>query len=305
MVLSLALFSAPASADPSEDMVNEMLANTSIEQEVELVSAGKGKKHRVGFYPKPGAESTTKMTNAQSMEMTIIGPDGKPVPLPNMGQIQPTTSFVMNAKVGDELENGIIPVHYTYGEVGITNVPPEMAAEMEKSLEMVKGLGFTAMFQDGKIVQMDISSKDKAVFEGLQSMVDQFASQMPVFPDDKIGVGAVYTTNTRMSFAGLDMVVAQNATVREISKNHITTEVAYTMTLGSDKMELPGLPPGADISFSKFEGVGEGMLTVNLDDLSYQGTLEMDVDVGMKVSGPELPQAIEMQMGMEQTTTYE
>lgn len=305
MILSLALFAAPVHAAPTDEAVSEMMSKVQIEQKLELVDAGKGKKRLVGFAPRPGATSTTRMSNSQEMEMTIIGPDGKAVPLPNMGQMQPTMTFTINTVVGEPRDNGMIPVDYTYGPAEVSNVPPEMASSMQEGMKVLEGLGFTALFEGGRVVQTDVSTEDQAMFEGLQSMVDQFASQMPSFPEEKIGVGAVYTLEARMNLAGLDMLMLATSTVRALEKDSITTDNVYTMKLESSTLDFPGLPPGAEMTFTEFAGSGTGMLTTNLEDLSIDGSLTMEMDIGMAMKGPEVPEGVTMTMSMKQSTVYE
>jgi len=201
--------------------------------------------------------------------------------------------------VGDPVADGIVPVVVRYESASVEGGPPEVQQRMKPML----GTGFRLLVDPakGRVVQVDVSTEDPVIEQAMQGMADQFVSQLPAFPEEPVGIGAEWTIAGDMSVAGLSMESSQTVTLVEMTDTHVTTDVVFALRRGDGPVGFPGLPPGADVDFTRFEGKGKGRYIIDLGTLSSLGSMTMDVNLGMKMSSEGQDMGMTMDMTQEMT----
>ena len=155
MVVALSML-APAHAAPPPDaeLMRTMLEGAELHQTVTLQEAGSKPRRVVVFDPRPGAKASYRMESSQTMEMSVVGPDGNRMTIPGL-DMAPVTGFTMYTEVGEPLAMGQVPVSVRYGEVSVTGVPAVMGEQMLASLKVLDGLGFRVLFDEGARITAD------------------------------------------------------------------------------------------------------------------------------------------------------
>lgn len=302
LTLSL-LASSVALAEPSPaDAAARALEGLSLSHTVTVQSTGQGPKQKVRMKPEAGTVAAYDLITEQDMALSMQGPDGQLIPMDGMGNLAPTMVFSVKHQVHEPVAQGLVPVQVEYTDVAVRDVPPELAQQMMQGLAPMKGLSFRLLVdpEAGKAVQADVSVEDQAMYEMTQALADQFVTSMPSFPTEPIGVGAVWTVDLTMNVSGMSLLTKQKVTVTELSDDHIATKVSFEMAKGDSPMALPGLPPGASVDLSRFEGSGQGELRTDLRSMVSTGSIETIIDLQMSVG---MGEEGAMGMGMRSTQT--
>ncbi len=303
MIVAAALFiPSVATAEPTAD-VARVLEGLQLRQTLTVDNTGAEPRQTLRWRPEPGATAAYQLSNTQAMNMSMIGPDGKPIDLSAMANMAPTITMNMTHTVADALPNGMVPVIVAYESPSVSGVPPKAQAAMQQGMSMLDDIDFRMLVAaDGSsIEQIDVTAADPTVFELTQSMVDQFLTQMPNFPDEPVGVGATWTLDVDMSVAGMELNTAQKVVVTELSEDTVTMDVTFVMSRGDGPMNVPGMPPEAQLDISRFDGTGSGTMRTDLTSLVSTGSIIAEFGIGMTVSGTGGP-PMSMDMSGTQTT---
>jgi hypothetical protein len=304
LVASL-LLSSVALANPptAESATARVLEGMQMSMDIKLVDAG-AKPHQVlHFQPKPGSVVDLEVVNSQNMKMEMIGPDGQPFPLPGMGDLSPTVIMGMHQEVGQPVQGGLLPVTIGYTHMSVEGVAPEMREPMLAGMKPLEGTSFRMLIdpKTGKVEQVDVDSKGSdELYQALQSMVDGFMKNMAQFPAEPVGQGAKWTVDMDMNMAGMQLLATNEITLTKIQGDTIEMSFDMVMKRGDGPFQMPGLPPGAEVDFTKFEAVGSGTNVVNLSTMASYGTNTTSMEMGMKVKGEG--QSMGMNMSMVQKT---
>jgi len=307
-MLTVALLSSSVAfaAEPSPlDGTARVLADLKMAHELTVKETGDGDKRVIKLAPEPGAEKRYQLVTAQDLSMTMTGPDGSETPMPQMPGMNPTVVFDISHEVGQPVAEGLVPVAVTYTDVNLDgDVPPAVATQMMQGLAPMKGLGFRLLVDPGEgvPVQADVSTSDQQLFEITQSLADQFLTSLPRFPTEPVGVGAVWTVDMTMNVGGMPLTSHQTITVTELTDDHVVTKVSFDLKRGDAPMQLPGLPPGAEVDMQQFEGDGEGEMRTDLHTLVSTGTMRTVLDLKMAVGAAGQP-TMTMAMNTTQTLT--
>ena len=306
MISTLALFATlqPAHAAPQPDsaeLAADVVGSMELEQTITMKELGKKPRRKVELAPKAGATASMELVSTTGMNMSIRGPDGTEMPMPGLGDMLPTTVMTVKNVVSDPVADGLMPVTIEYVDVRVEGVEGEIKNQMMAGLQPIKGLQFTMLVApDGRITQTDVSANDATYYEMIQSMADQYANQLPIFPAEPIGVGAEWDVNMDMSVGGMAIQAVQKITVTDVTADAISMDYELEMQIGQDGMAIPGLPPGAEVDISKFSGKGSGAMVTDLGTMMSLGTMKMDMDIEMSVKAEG--QNMSMSMDMSQTT---
>jgi hypothetical protein len=288
-----------ASETEALDQVARVLEGITMSQEITLIDSGRGKKRAVRMAPEPGATARYEVVSSQKMKMVMEGPDGEKMDLPGLGDLMPSVVMTLEHTVEQPVKNGLVPVQVGYTDVRVDGAPADLQGQMMAGLEPLKGLGFRLLIDPatGNAVQADVTSSDDALYEMIQSLADQFMTQIPTFPEEKIGMGASWTVDVDVAMAGMDLSTKKTLVVTELTDESITTSVSLTFENNSQELAMPGMPPGAKVDLSRFEGKGEGSVTIDLTTLATTGSLTTDLDMAMTVeAGPQPKMKMEMEM---------
>jgi hypothetical protein len=298
--LALLLAVAPSAAGPS---TAQILEDVTLTQQVALVNAGAAPRAVVRYQPRAGATATYEMRTRTGMDLSMTGPDGQPISIP-LGGMVPTSVLSMKHTVGQPVDNGLIPVRVEQLGARVEGAPPEMSAAMREGLAQTEGMSFQLLVDPavGRPVQLDVvGGTDPALGPALEGLADQLVQQMATFPAEPVGRGAKWTSETQMGMSGLDLRVTQTSTVTAVSAGAVDLDVAMTMRIAEGPVQMPGLPPGAEVEVVKFTGTGGGAMKVDLGTLVTTGAMAMDLDMTLRMAAPGQP-PMEMGMKMDQQT---
>jgi hypothetical protein len=297
---SLAFAEAPA--DAGMNAAARAIEGLQLTAELTLVDAGKGPKRVVKFTPAAGTKASYELVTEQDLSLSMAGPDGEVMEVPGVGQMSPTIVFGVSHSVGQPVADGLVPVNVRYDDVSVRDVPPELAQQMAAGLEPMKGLAFRMLIDpaQGRAVQADVSVEDDAIYEMTQALADQFTQNLPTFPAEPIGVGAVWTLDQSIDMSGMQLLAKQKIRVTELTDEHITLTTSFDLAQGDGGLQLPGLPPGASVDMTRFEGNGEGTMSTDLRTMVNTGSMRTVVDIDMTVSAAGQPP---MKMGMKTAQT--
>lgn len=294
---------AVAAPDPGADAAAKVLEGLELSMEITLVEAGAEPRKVLRYNPKPGASMDFEMVNTQKMKMEMIGPDGTPMPMPGMGDMTPTMVMGMHQEVGQPVANGFVPVTVGYTNMDVTGVAPEMKGAMLAGLKPLEGTQFRMLVdpKTGKVTQIDVDSgTSDEMYQALQSMADNFSRNLTQFPDEPVGVGAKWTLDMDMNMGGLQLGATNHMEVTKIQGDKVELSFVMVMEKGDSKMQLPGMPPGADVDFTKFVAEGSGTSVIDLSTMAGLTSSNTDMDLGMKITADG--QTMGMNMVMNQKT---
>jgi len=293
---------AIAAPDPGADATAKILEGMELSVELTLVEAGAEPRQVLRYRPKPGSKVDLEMVNTQQMKMEMIGPDGTAMPMPGMGDLSPTMIMGMHQEVGQPVDNGMIPVTVGYTEMSVTGVPDEMKGAMLAGMKPLEGTSFRMLVDQktGKITQIDVDSDTSdELYGALQSMADGFSRNMAQFPDEPVGVGAKWTIDLDMNMAGMQLGATNHMTVTKIQGDRVEMAFDMVMNKGDSKMDFPGMPPGAEVDFTRFEASGSGTHVIDLATMATLSTSKTDMDLAMKVAAEGQNMGMNMKMNQK------
>ena len=303
LVLGAVAFAIPPSASPpsASEVASEVMADFQMEMDVKLLDAGAKPRRVLRYQPKPGSSVDLEMVNRQSMKMEMIGPDGKPIPLPGMGDMSPTSIIGMHQEVEQPVQSGLVPVQIRYTTATVEGVPPEVQQMMLAGMKGLEGLSFRMLVdpKTGKVEQVDVGSTESGeLYEGLQSMMDGFVRNLAQFPAEPVGPGATWTIGMDMSFGGMELDATNEVTLTKVQGDRVEMSFNMVMKRGDGPFEMPGLPPGATVDFTRFDAKGSGTYVVDLGSMASFSSSTTSIQMGVEVTGEG--QSMTMNMSMVQ-----
>jgi hypothetical protein len=304
LILSLLSLCWAAEPAPGADLAVHVIDGITLAHDLTLGSAGAAPRTLLAFAPKPGLSQDHVVTSTQTMKLQMKGPDGQMIDLPGLGAgLNPTVVLGTNTTVGQPLKNGLVPVSLAYTNTQVEGVPPGVASPMAKGMGSIQGFRMLVNATGG-IVQIDTQSTDPSVFEATQSLADRMVTELPTFPNEPVGVGAVWTITYDMTLSGMELLTTQRVEVVAIEGHTVETKQTFTMERGEADFALPGLPTGASVGFTQFDGTGSGTSVTDLHALTTTGSNIFTLSLGMKMEGEGAP-PMEMGLSMHQQTRTE
>jgi Family of unknown function (DUF6263) len=289
-------------------VVNQSPKNTSAPTpQVELISLGAEPRQELRFKPAVDAKETASMTVSTDISMSV---DGKPIPAFKM----PATVVKLDTAVTKVESNGDVNYEFAYSDVelaGETTLPPEAMKTLRSQMAQLKGIkGSVTVDNRGQTKKANLAIP-KDVDPSLKQMMGQISQSIkqlssPV-PQQAVGIGAQWRVSSVVNISGISL---KQAAIYELvdMKNGVATLNIKVEQLGapSQKLNLPEVPPGVNVSLKSYTGKGEGKALINLNKLMpISSTLSMKANTLMGATSSKNPkeltmnQDILMQMNIE------
>lgn len=230
--------SSPASPPPSADDVV-----------VELVDPGAEPRHEMRLDPEVGASTTVEMRMTMAMESTVDGQAAPGVEIPPMVMVMTVTV--------DEVAPERLSLSYSYDGVSVDGPDP---AGVEDVLATMEGLAGTfTTTRRGAYLEGDVTAPP-GIDPTVASMLDQFEQQMSSmavpFPQEGVGVGAVWQATTGFEVNGVSTVNTMTYELRAWDDD------TYELGLEIDQQILPATIQEGGATVEILEGANSGAGTM-------------------------------------------
>ena len=187
--------------------------------------------------------------------------------------------------------------------------PPAMVAAMRTSMGTMKGMkGHARLSNRGEVCESSleipdtVSPQQKQTMDGLQQSLQQVS--IP-FPDEPVGVGARWEVTSLLSqLQGMDLT--QVTTYELLERTPTTVKIAATIVQSADpqKVNPPGLPPGAVVHLDTLNSSGSGTTVFDLTKVVPQAC-GMTMNTAFAMTIEMAGQKEEMKMDMDLDVSIE
>jgi len=283
-VLAVCLFTPlTALAQPGETDAVESRANEPV---IELIDRGQSPRQALRLEPKVGQKQS--LTMAMDMEMgTSMG--GMTMP----SQLLPTTVMTIETVVKAIKPNGDIVLAFEITDTDLRNTDraePFVAQAMRTSMESIEGLkGTSTTSSRGITRQGDISvpqeadEQTKAQFDQVENTITSLGVPFPI---EEIGVGAKWTVTTMLNTNGITLEQITDCELVKIKGDSVQIRTKVRQSAKPQQFNAPGMPAGAQIKLTNFEGSGTSLFTILLDEMLPRKTEStVDIDIDVEISG--------------------
>ncbi len=264
---------------------------------IALQDAGAEPRRVVRFLPRAGAEVLSEVVSKQEAKVWLE-PPGRPRSAEPVVE-HATTTLQVRKRVGQPEPSGHVSVQ-------IDSLPSpggDEPSRLARSLGTLEGTRSSVRIDPatGAVEQLSASADIASLPESLPRRIDQLLRQLPSFPDEPIGLGAVWTVELPVTIAELTLQTHQTLQVVELTDTSITVSSQLAMRSDEGPAPLPGLPPGAEGQLVRFHGSGSGQIRTDLETMASSGDLSFALSLGMEavVSG----QSAKMDMKLSQRTS--
>lgn len=256
---------------------------------VQLLSPGAEPRSELRFSPGVGPQGTLSMSMDMNLTMLMAGME-IPVQMPQM-------TFDMGVDVTEVQPNGDIIYAATVDSVTVAEselLPGAAIDELRSGLSALVGSVSTVRINDrGSTLSSEFTGAADAPPE-LQEQINTLnkqASNLSVpLPSEAVGVGGSWEVLSIASTNGVR--VAQRTVVTLMAHDGGTAVFATTIEQvpADGTLQLPDLPPGAEVEVKRFDSSGTGTATNELDSLvPVVSSTELTLGMQMIVSTPEAP----------------
>jgi hypothetical protein len=167
--------------------------------------------------------------------------------------------------------NGTIRVPYTYGDFRLLDTSagsPAQLSAIRDAFNQFQGFGGQlTLAPNGAVISNTFSippTVDPTVRNLLQQLSGQ-ADQLAVpLPSQAVGVGARWRGTTHLVVAGISVTQTYDYRLRSRDGTRLTVDVGYTQTAAPQRVTLPGVPAGTNVSVTAYHIAGSGSSVVDL-----------------------------------------
>lgn len=281
---------SPAAADPTLN--------------VELLEAGAAPRETLRFTPTKGTKQTVVMTMDMQQQMTI---NGNPLPAPKL----PVQKITIQFEVKGVTPAGDSQLGYEYTQWEVVReegVQPAVADQIEKLLKpMIGTTGSVTVSNRGFPSENDVeipagvAPQLRAMVDGMKQSMDRLGAPLP---EEPVGVGGKWRVSAE--------VVANGVTVDQVSTYELLSADNGVYSLGitidqlakKQKVNPPGLPPGAEIELTSLDSTGQGKMTLGKDlvvprksDMQLKSSSDMQVNAGGATQKMNVDMEVTMTIG--------
>lgn len=264
---------------------------------VELLEPGSEPQQELVLDVEPGDEATTILTFDFSTSGTL---DGSPLP----EQEVPAYSIDFTTTV-DEVTDDEITSSFLYGEVSVerAGADPAVVEQLESALGPLQGTGGTlTQAPSGAVIDGTVDQPEglDPVLESLLSQTNEQLKSVTVpFPEEPVGVGAQWQSETSFEIAGVTTNQDATYTLAELDGDSYALEVEIEQTVEPGEIEGGG-------TIIDSETTGGGRLEGSLSSLSpaqssvtTSGTVTSEVPASEDGATQELVQEIEVEVTLK------
>jgi hypothetical protein len=279
-------------------------ANTpsAAQSNVQLISQGAEPRQKLRFTPPANAKQTVQMTMKMNMAMSVAG------------QTQPTFNsppikMTMQTEVTKVDDNGDIHANFSYTDADIVaqggDMPPQALEAMRAQLKKLVGLrGSMVVDNQGntKDVNLDLPEElepnSKQMVQQTVNSLKQISSPVPTEP---VGVGATWKVPNKVTLNGMTLNQVATYELVGLKDNVATLQVSMEQQAEGQKLNPPGLPPGASIDLKSMNSQGQGKIEMAMNKIMpIDSNISMTSNMEMMVKDPNNQQ--QTTMGMKSTT---
>ncbi len=255
---------------------------------VELLSAGAQPRQALRFKPAVNTIETTTITLNTAMEMSIPG-----MATPRSTKL-PSTLMKMETVVTQVDSNGDIHYKFRYTDADMTGDASIPAGALNTARTQVKkmvGLNGSFVMDDRGRTKSTSLSIPKGVDTATRQMLEQSFQSLEQLsaplPDAAVGIGAQWKTLIPAKIYG--MTINQTGTYELVGlKDGVATlKVGIRQQAQGQKLAIPGMPKGANVTLKSLNTTGQGEIKVRLDRLLPPiATLSMTSATQMQSASP-------------------
>lgn len=299
--------SSPASSDNSSSKTTQLSKEsvknpTAANNQIELVNAGAEPRQQLRFAPPANTKQTVQMTMKMDAAMSVGG------------QTQPTMAtppmkMTMQVEVTKVDANGDIHAKFSYSDADVVTdakTPPEMASAMRSQLKKIVGMrGSMVIDNQGntKNVSLDVpETADPNIKQMVQQTVNSLKQISSPVPTEAVGVGAKWRYPSSITANGMTLNQTANYELIDLKDNVATMQLNVEQLAAGQKMNQPGLPPGASVDLKSLKSQGNGKVRMALNRIlpvNSEMSVRSNMEMAVKEPGSEKETTMGMQSAME------
>jgi hypothetical protein len=284
MMIPMAISGSHVVAD-ERDEADAKVQDNAAAPTLTLIEKGAEPRRALRMTAKPGDTQRIILSQRMHMEQMMNG-----MRMPSMPM--PVTEFQLAIEVERVDDDGTIHYTGTYGKVEVKDEPgvdPNMRRMMEQSMQAIAGVTVAgAVTERGFIHSFELDADHvrdpmmRQILQGLRSAFEQ--SSLPL-PEEPVGVGAKWKTESTITAQGMTMDMVSNITLEELAESGFDLGVELTMSAEEQPLEHQNAPAGMKMTLKSMDGKAEGRLAYQdgrLMPLSTTNTsTETDIEVEM------------------------
>ena len=242
--------------------------SSASQPKVELLSAGVQPQQVLRFKPAVNTIETTTITLNTAMEMVIPG-----ISTPQSTNL-PSTLMKMETVVTRVDANGDIHYKFRYTDadmVGDASIPAGVLNTARTQVKKMVGLSGSFVMDDRGNTKSTSLNIPKGVDASTRQMLEQSFQSLDQLsaplPEAAVGVGAQWKTLLPAKIYG--MTINQTGTYELVSLEDgvATLRVGIKQQAQGQKLTVPGMPKGANVTLKSLNTTGQGEIKVRLDRL--------------------------------------
>ena len=111
-------------------------------------------------------------------------------------------------------------------------------------------------------------------------------------PKEPVGAGAKWKATNQVEAGGIRVTQVNEITLKSISGDNISVELAFNQSAPPQRIQVPELPPDAQVELTGMTGGGKGTMSVNLATLVTDSRIDLSMTVDTKISGGGAPEPV-------------
>ncbi|MCB9763707.1 MAG: hypothetical protein H6739_28315 [Alphaproteobacteria bacterium] len=268
---------------------------------VRLIEPGAEPLETLRFAPASGHTETMRMVMDMDMTMDVGGM--------TMPMMMPVMVMDMDIEVTEVDEAGDIHYNAAVSRFVVEDKEGAMeglAAQLEAEMQGMVGLrGDMVVSNTGEARSAGFTAPPDApdtVKQQLQS-INQNANNMAVpLPEEPVGVGARWEVLKRTSSNGMEVVERSEIHLASREGDAVTLESTVEQHLANPDLQLPGMPPGAQVELVSFSSNGSttsAMVLSNLAPDKADGKVTLDMAMNVDAGAGMQPMTMHLDLGLE------
>ena len=263
--------------------------SSASQPKVELLSAGAQPQQVLRFKPTVDTIETTTITLNTATELSVSG-----MPRAMESIKLPSTTMTMETVVTQIDPNGDIhyKLRYTNADMtGDASTPAGVLNTARTQVQKMVGLNGSFVMDDRGHTKSTSLSIPKGVDAATRQMLEQSFQSLDQLsaplPEAAVGVGAQWKTLMPAKIYG--MTINQTGTYELVSLKEgvATLKVGIKQQAQGQKLAIPGMPKGANVTLKSLNTTGQGEIKVRLDRLlPSTATLSMNSAAQMQTASP-------------------
>ncbi len=257
---------------------------------VTLIEAGVEPRRALRLTAAPGTTQRVIFSQRMQMEQTMNGRNMPSMPMP-------VTEFQFTAEVDQVDEEGTIHYTGTYEKVSVKEEPgvdPNMRRMMEQSMQSMVGVEVKVATTDRGIIRSfelgAVEVGDPTVQQILQGLPGAFEQNSMPLPEEPVGAGAKWKSESTIVFQGIKMDMVQIITLTDLTEASFHLSSELTMHAKEQSLENPDLPRGMEMTLKSMEGSGGGKFAFRDARPMPIGTMKSSTETEIEVQIPQADQ---------------